>query len=296
MKKTFLLMLPALLLLLNFSAIAQRNKTSRKLVWSDEFNNAGLPDPSKWGYEEGMPRGVQRQYYTKNRAENAKVENGYLVITAQKEKYTNPKFKKEALKSSVYPEAYRTKSADSIPANIRLKYDSIIHYTSASITTKAKASWKYGRIEIRAKLPKGNGSSCAIWMLSDNNPKVRWPESGEIDIVEALGRTPNQISGAVHYAGNNKEHLQETEILKVPGSNTDFHIYAIEWNELTIDFYCDSKRYHSFPTNKANPSDCFQQPFYLIMNIALGSGAWSGPVDDKSLPQQMLIDYVRVYQ
>ena len=296
MKNRLLLLLSGVLLLSGFTVVAQKTKTSRKLVWSDEFDKPGLPDPAKWGYEEGMPRGVQRQYYTSNRAENAKVENGFLVITAKKEKYTNPKFKKEALKSTAYPEAYNRMSADSIPANIRVKYDSVIHYTSASINTKAKASWKYGRIEVRAKLPAGKGSSCAIWMLSDGNPEIKWPVSGEIDIVEALGRTPDRVSSAVHYGGSNKEHLQDAKVLKVPGSTTDFHIYAIEWNAQIIDFYCDGNRYHSFAINKAIPADCFQQSFYLIMNIALGSGSWSGPVDDKSLPQQMLIDYVRVYQ
>lgn len=295
MKQVLIVALSALVLT-GYTAHGQKNKTGRKLVWSDEFNGTGMPDPAKWGFEEGMPRGVQRQYYTANRQENAKVENGYLVITARKEDFANPKYKLQAAKgTAAYPEAYRKMGADSVPAHIRLKYDPVIHYTSASVTTKGKASWKYGRIEIKAKLPAGKGSSCAVWMLSEN-AAVPWPQSGEIDIVEALGRAPGHVSSAVHYAGAQKEHLQDNKHLDVPGSNTGFHVYAIEWNADRIDFYCDDNKYHSFELNKTNPPDCFQQPFYLIMNIALGSGDWSGPVDDKALPQQMMIDYVRVYQ
>lgn len=294
--KSILLLLFGGLMLVHHNAAAQKDKAGRNLVWSDEFDHDGLPDPAKWGFEEGMPRGVQRQYYTANRSQNARIEKGMLVITARKEQFANPKYKKAALSATQYPEAYRNMSADSVPAHIRLKYDPVIHYTSASITTKGKASWKYGRVEVRAKLPAGKGSSCAVWMLSDKLPTIPWPLSGEIDIVEALGRTPGKVSSAVHFAGGNKEHLQDAQQLDVPGSTTGFHIYAIEWNETRIDFYCDDNKYHSFTINKTSPPDCFQQSFYLIMNIALGSGNWSGPVDDKTLPQQMLIDYVRVYQ
>ncbi len=236
------------------------------LVWCDEFNYEGHPDPAKWDYEEGLVRNNEKQYYTRGRLENARVENGCLVIEARKEKW--------------------------IPKNQNMN-SKHAEYTSASIITKEKASWLYGRIEVRAKLPRGKGVWPAIWMLGD---KKDWPDCGEIDIMEFVGHTPDKIYGTVHYSHDDK-HLSKGENLTVAKPWEDFHIYAVEWNSERIDFYYDSKCYYSFTTQQAleqayNP---FQNKQYLLLNLALG-GEWGGDIDDSILPQKYYIDYVRVYQ
>ena len=143
-----------------------------ELVWADEFNGKGLPDQSKWDYEVGFIRNREKQYYTKARLENARVENGMLIIESRKEKYE--------------------------------KGD----YTSASLHTRYKAKWLYGRIEVRAKLPTGRGMWPAIWMLGANYGKVRWPACGEIDIMENVGFNPDMIHANVHTKAYN--HVKRT--------------------------------------------------------------------------------------
>jgi beta-glucanase (GH16 family) len=259
------------------TASAQK-KEKWKLVWKEEFNYTGLPDASKWGYEEGHVRNKEQQYYTNARKENVWVNKGVLTITGRKESYPNESFKKGDTD-------WKSK-------------DSVAQYTSASINTLGKAGWQYGRIEVKAKLPSGGGIWPAIWMMGTNRPEVGWPKCGEIDIMEFIGNHPEDIYGTIHYpdpvANGNKSNGGKTIAVKV---NSDFHTYTMEWNEKTIDLYFDKVKYHSFPIDTAGtgPENPFRKPFYLLINLAMGAN-WPGPIDDKVLPQQFIIDYVRVYQ
>src|SRR5690348_5754560 len=153
-----------LLALASVSSLSTLSAANWKLVWSDEFEQPGLPDPAKWNYEEGFIRNNEAQFYTTNRSENARVENGMLVIEARKERFKNPAFDPEA-KGRGGPRRNREYA----------------EYTSASLTTRGKASWTYGRIEVKAKLPTARGTWPAIWTLGTNR-QAGWPACGEIDI------------------------------------------------------------------------------------------------------------------
>ena len=234
-----------------------------KLVWSDEFDYQGLPDSTKWTYEEGYIRNKELQYYTRARLENARVENGVLVIETRKDDYEG------------HP------------------------ITSASVTTEGKASWSSGRIEVRAKIPSVLGSWPAIWMLGENKPEVGWPECGEIDIMEHVGFDPDTIHANIHTtAYNHVKGTNKGDKIYHPAPEEDFHVYAIEWTQEKIDFYFDGTRYFTYE-NEGTGDDVwpFDKPHYLILNTAFG-GTWGGRqgVDESALPIQFLIDYVRVYQ
>jgi len=233
------------------------------LVWSDEFDYKGLPDPQRWGYEVGYIRNHELQYYTEARYENARVEDGMLVITSRKEPYEG--------------------------------YD----YTSASLQTSGTATWTYGRFEVRAKLPAGTGMWPAIWMLGVNIDEVGWPHCGEIDIMENVGYDPDMIHANAHtQAYNHVIGTHKGSSLYVADPDEDFHVYAIEWFEDHIDFFIDDTLYFTFENEGAGTATWpFDQPFYLIINAAIG-GSWGGQrgVTDGIFPQQYLVDYVRVYE
>ena len=245
-------------------------KPGPRLVWSDEFAYSGPPDSGKWGYDlgDGCPAvcgwgNNELQYYTDKPA-NVRVEDGLLVI--------------EAHQDSVGGRAF----------------------TSARIVSKNKGDWRYGRIEVKARLPKGRGTWPAIWMLSTDWKYGGWPESGEIDIMEQVGFDPEVIHGTLHSKKYN--HLKQTQqegTIRVPDCQEVFHVYAVDWREDRVDFFVDDSLYHSV---KRNPADDysgwpFDQRFHLIMNIAVG-GNWGGMqgVDPSIWPQRMEIDYVRIYQ
>lgn len=241
-----------------------------RLVWSDEFSRAGLPDSTKWGYDlgDGCP-GIcgwgnnELQYYNANRLQNARVENGYLVIEAHREKMGTKE------------------------------------YSSARMVSKHKGDWTYGRMAIRAKLPKGLGVWPAIWMLPTDWVYGGWPASGEIDIMENVGYMPDSVFGSVHTKRFN--HSIGTQVTKGQLSTTlssDFHEYSIEWDAEKIDFFFDGRQYLTFRNKHEGPDVWpFDRNFHLILNIAVG-GNWGGKmgVDKAIWPQKMLIDYVRVYQ
>ena len=241
-----------------------------KLVWSDEFSVDGLPDSTKWDYEEGFIRNNELQYYTRARKENARVENGVLVIEGRKESFPNA----------------RKRAGSDQP--------DIASFTAASLITRDKTSWTYGRIEVRAKLPKGQGVWPAIWMLGTNIGEVGWPVCGEIDIMEYIGREPNTIHGTLHFAIDG-EHKSNGKAIDIPEPYADYHIYAAEWYPDRIDIFVDDNAYQSFPIDSAGADEAFRKPHYLLINLALG-GSWAGELDDSILPQRYLIDYVRVYQ
>ncbi|MFO0414867.1 MAG: family 16 glycosylhydrolase [Bacteroidota bacterium] len=241
-----------------------------KLVWSDEFNQSGLPDSAKWGYDagRGCPQNCgwgnnELQYYTVSRKENARVENGHLIIEAHRENFQSS------------------------------------NYTSARLVTKEKGHWKYGRIEVRAKLPSGNGMWPAIWMLPAHSKYGNWPHSGEIDIVEYVGYIPDSLYATVHTgAYNGMINTQKGGRTYRNDLHSEFHVYSSIWTEDSISFFIDGEKYFSFRNDqKGSAVWPFDQAFYLILNIAVG-GNWGGKkgVDNLIFPQRMEVDYVRVYQ
>ena len=235
-----------------------------QLVWSDEFDYEGAPDPEKWDYDlggHGWGNG-ELQNYT-NRRENSNVANGILTITALKEEYGSNS------------------------------------YTSARLITKNKGDWKYGKVEVMAKVPAGRGTWSAIWMLPTDWEYGGWPESGEIDIMEHVGYDATRIFGTVHTeAYNHSLGTQKGSSRIVSTAETEFHLYSIEWFQDRIEFYIDDIRYFTFNNeNKTYKEWPFDKRFHLLLNIAIG-GSWGGAqgIDNTIFPTSMEIDYVRVYQ
>ncbi len=244
----------------------------RRLVWSDEFNYTGLPDPAKWGYDVGGHGwgNKELQNYTERRKENARVENGVLIIEARR---------------------------DGGEAN---------PYTSARLVSKNKGDWTYGRFEIRAKLPSGRGTWPAIWMLPTQRSygSGYWPDNGEIDIMEHVGYDPDVVHGSAHTkAYYHVINTQKSGKTKVESARSGFNVYAVEWTPDEIRWYINDQQYFKFANERrSNPAADYKQwpfdkPFHLLLNIAVG-GNWGGVegVDESIWPQRMEVDYVRVYQ
>jgi len=243
------------------------SEVKKTLVWSDEFNYAGLPDPNKWSYDtSGNATGWgnnEAEFYTKARLKNAEVKNGCLSINAIKEEYKG------------------------------------FHYTSARLITKGKGDWLYGRMEIKAKIPDGRGMWPAIWMLPTDWVYGNWPSSGEIDIMENVGFDPYVIVGSAHTASyNHVQGTQKNNKMTIDDCYTNFHVYAVEWESNEFRVYVDSTLYFTFKNEgtgyKAWP---FDKKFHLLLNVAVG-GNWGGTkgIDDSIFPRSMVVDYVRVYQ
>lgn len=259
MKLSIILSLTSCLL---FSYPAQT--FSQKLIWSDEFESEGLPDPSKWSYDVGDHGwgNNELQNYSREDLKNARVENGVLIIEAHAD--------------------------NSLPKG----------YSSARLVSKEKAAWKYAYIEVRAKLPEGLGTWPAIWMLPEENNYGGWPRSGEIDIMEHVGYDPGKVHGTVHTeAFNHSIGTQQGAQLQVDDFQSEFHVFAIDWREDEIDFFIDGENYFTFQNTGNGPKEWpFDQPFHMILNIAIG-GNWGGAkgVDPNIWPQRMEVDYVRVF-
>jgi beta-glucanase (GH16 family) len=262
-----------------FFAVGSAFASGWKLVWADEFNQAGLPNPAKWNYEVGFVRNQEAQYYTDARLENARVTNGCLMIEARKEPFKNPAYDAGA------------------GSDDWIRSRESAAYTSASLTSKA--SWKYGRIEVRAKLPSGRGVWPAIWTLGTNIDRVGWPRCGEIDIMEMVGFKPDMIYGHIHTQESiTTKKVRDGTGVRVPGASDGFHVYAVEWDARKMDFFVDRQKYYTYlKPNNSEDSWPFDKPQYLILNLAIG-GAWGGAkgIDDAIFPQQFYIDYVRVYK
>jgi licheninase len=241
-----------------------------KLVWSDEFEVDGPPNPSRWRSEVGGHGWGNRelQYYTSSRSENARVENGHLIIEARRDRWNSHE------------------------------------YTSARLNSSA--GWTYGRIEVKAKLPSGRGTWPAIWMLPIDfiDGRGTWPDDGEIDIMEHVGHDPDVVHATIHTkAYNHVQGTQKTATVNVPTARTDLNVYAVEWTPREIRAFVNDRRYFTFENERlSNPSANrgewpFDNEFRLLLNIAVG-GTWGGEkgVDPAIWPQRMEIDYVRVYQ
>jgi len=240
-----------------------------KLVWSDEFDYEGLPDPKKWSYDIGGHGwgNEELQYYTSHDPDNAYVKDGKLIITARKEK------------------------------------EGENEYTSARLVTREKGDWMYGRIEVRAKLPNGLGTWPAIWMRPTNNYYGNWPDSGEIDIMEHVAFDPGVIHGTIHTGKyNHRLGTQKGGSIKIDTYDTEFHVYALEWRPYQLKFFVDDQEFFHVEYDAEKEGEDgylawpFDQPFYLTLNVAVG-GSWGGAqgVDENAFPQSMEVDYVRVY-
>lgn len=230
---------------------------ARTLVWSDEFNTPGAPDPAKWGYDIGTGSNGwgnnELQYYT-NRTENVTVSNGTLKITARRESFGGSAF------------------------------------TSARLLTKNKFTTKYGRIEARIKLPAGAGTWPAFWMLGANIDAVGWPSSGEIDIMEHKGTDEGRIYGTLHYPGRSGGNANGLTKM-VQNVTSEFHVYAVEWTATTIKISVDGVEFFNFANNGTVP---FNHEFFILLNVAMG-GTFGGVVDPAFTNSAMEVDYVRVY-
>jgi len=242
-----------------------RKALTYELVWADEFDYEGAPDPEKWGYDVGGHGwgNHELQYYTKG--DNATVSDGILTIQARKEKVGQ------------------------------------MDYTSSRLVTRQKGDWLYCKIEVSAKLPKGRGTWPAIWMLPTDWEYGDWPASGEIDIMEHVGYDQDVIVQSVHstkyHAGNSKSSRYNIE-----GVSDDFHTYAVEWLPDKLIFSVDGEEKYTYDPNKISTQPTkaiwpFDKRMHLLINLAFG-GDWGGArgVDDSYFPVDYYIDYVRVYQ
>jgi beta-glucanase (GH16 family) len=237
------------------------NREGWTLVWQDEFDGDTI-DPEKWTYDIGGSGwgNNEWQFYT-DRPENARIENGMLVIEAREEQFVSR------------------------------------NYTSARLKTEGLFSFTYGRVEARMKLPYGNGIWPAFWMLGDDFTLVGWPRCGEIDIMEHIGRQPTHVHGTVHgpgYSGGGGIGGYKTF---PSGSLSDeFHTYTIEWEPEVIRWYVDDEQFFQVTPQVVRGDWVFDHPFFLILNLAVG-GAWPGYPDETTVfPQFLTVDYVRVYQ
>ena len=269
------MLFPLLVILLAILAIPAQ-VSGRKAVFKDEFNGpAGrAPDPTKWTAEVGGNGwGNQELEYYTNSTDNAYTDGGgSLVIKAIK--LTPP-----LLLSCWYGPC---------------------QYTSARLVTKGRFDWKYGRFEARIKVPRGQGVWPAFWMLGNNIDSVGWPQCGEIDIMENIGREPSTVHGTVHgpgYSGANgiggAFNLSNNSAFA-----DDFHVFVVEWSANEIQWYVDGALYRSVRPQDlpAGTQWVFDHPFFIILNFAVGGG-WPGNPDTTTIfPQTMVIDYVRVYK
>lgn len=273
-------MTPALLLLALAQAPAPAAAPAKlapppgySLVWSDEFSSPGLPDEAKWNYDTDFNKrgwhNQEKQYYSARRRENSRVEGGRLIVEARAD---GKKIK-------------------------RLSDYGGQKYSSARLVTRGKARWTYGFFETRAKLPCGRGTWPAIWTLAERSP-MKWPDDGEIDIMEHVGHEPGVVHQSVHTAAfNHVKGTHKTATRPVPDACGAFHNYQLHWTPDRIVMGIDGVTLMTFERGKDRAEWPFDGPQYLILNVAVG-GMWGGAkgIDERALPQRMEVDYVRVWQ
>jgi len=231
------------------------------LIWSDEFENNGAPSASNWNLETIPPNNgswwnEEQQYYT-DRRENSIVANGILKIIAKKELYSGK------------------------------------NYTSARLTTQDLFEFQYGKVEIRAKLPEGQGTWPALWFLGSNIDQVSWPRCGEIDLMEHGNEEAGYVSSAVHLANANGHDYYLTGGQVIQNQASEFHLYEMYWTVSKMEFFVDGKKHHEFTVNPEMP---FHQPFFIIINVAMGGTFTNNNIDQNFISSSMDIDYIRVYQ
>lgn len=246
----------------NSGYVSPKSYPDMTLIWQDEFDGNSL-DSRNWSFDIGT--GVdgwgnhELQYY---REENVQVQNGYLTITAKREDYNGRQ------------------------------------YTSSRIKTEGKQSFLYGRIDMRAKLPKGQGIWPAFWALGANHSTVGWPLCGEIDFMEMVGGGPgkdNTVHGTVHYEDGGHKYVGGSHTLESGDFHDKFHVFSIVWTSEKITWYVDNQEYYSFDTTGEH-KDEFRRSFFILLNMAVG-GNWPGaPAANTVFPQKYIVDYVRVFQ
>lgn len=247
-----------IVILFSFGCIAQQN--DKKLVWQEEFNGKALEE-KVWNFElgDGCPNicGWGNNEKQIYTDKNHSIQDGNLKIT--------------------------------------IKKDGEI-YTSSRITTLGKKEFTYGRMEVRAKIPTGKGIWPAFWMLGSNISKVGWPKCGEIDILEYIGREPGKVFTSLHTQDShgNTINTKKTEIKDIENG---FHLYAIDWTKDKIEFFVDDQSVYIFAPKEKNENTWpYNQPFYFIINVAVGGNFGGDIIDGSIFPQEFLIDYIRVYQ
>ena len=255
------------------SAATASSPKGYSLVWADEFDGTGLPDSAKWNYDTYRNKdgwwNEEEQYYAAGRTENARVENGHLIIEARKD---------------------GDELADLADYGGQ-------DYSSTRLFTKGKAAWQYGYFEMRAKMPCGRGLWPAIWTLPEQSGT--WPDSGEIDIMEYVGFQPNTFHATIHTANYN--HVMKTEVgkkIKTKTACKAFHTHSLLWTPESITVALDGQPYFTYKNDgQGEGSWPFDRPHHIIMNIAVG-GSWGGRkgIDASAFPARMAVDYVRVYQ
>lgn len=247
-----------LFFLVTAASFAQGN--SRKLVWQEDFNGKALND-KVWNFElgDGCPNicGWGNNEKQLYTDTNHVVKDGNLFITINKVED---------------------------------------HYTSTRITTAGHKEFQYGKIEVRAKIPVGKGIWPAFWMLGANITKVGWPKCGEIDILEYVGREPHKVYTSLHTQDSHGNTIN-TKVTDIKNIEEDFHLYAIDWTKDKIEFFVDNQSVYVFsPKEKNEDTWPYNQPFYFIINTAVGGNFGGHDVDNSIFPQQFIIDYIKVYQ
>ena len=233
-----------------------------ELVWSDEFDGGAL-DLTKWGYDTGGSGwgNNELEYYT-NSTENAYLSGGNLIIQARQQPRDNRS------------------------------------YTSARLLTKGKQSFSFGRVDVRAKLPKGQGIWPAIWMLGVDIDQNNWPACGEIDMMEERGQDPAKMLSTMHFGNSRSDHRSKGTQTTLPGGGSfanDFHVFSVVRSKDQMRFFLDGALYYTFTTSDASPYP-FNNPFFLVLNVAVGGDFVNSPDASTVFPQQMAVDYVRYYQ
>ncbi len=249
-----------ILICLVFSSITTLSAQEWEQVWADEFNGDTLNE-DHWSFElgNGCPDlcGWGNNELQIYTSTNHRLEGGKLYITAKKEDG---------------------------------------RYTSTKITTQKKQTFQYGKFEIRAKLATGQGLWPAFWLLGENINTAKWPSCGEIDVLEYVGRAPGEIFTSLHTLSNHGDYAH-TKTTTIPNIEEGFHLYTADWNEDSIRFFVDNKLVYQFAPKEKNMAIWpFNQPFYLLLNLAVG-GNFGGEITEESVfPQEFVIDYIRVFQ
>ena len=272
-----LVLLAAILLTVSYTVLGQHARPAAAaiggLTWSDDFNGAAgsAPDGSKWVHDTGGSGfgNNELEYYTTSTSNAALDGNGHLVITARKEN----------------------------PAGYSCWYGSC-QYTSARLNTSGKFTQTYGRFEARIQIPRGQGLWPAFWMLGDNIGSAGWPQCGEVDVMENIGREPNTVHGSMHgpgYSGANP--LTGSYNLPGGGAFADgYHTFTVDWAPDSVTFYVDGNQYERHTPADTNGNQwVFDHPFFIILNVAVGGGWPGSPDGSTSFPQTMSVDYVHVY-